>query len=136
MIKYRSLRNWKYQLVRPYKVSTPLLNHAVDEQFYRLNKTGDLLIRKGYCWDGPSGPTWDSPSSLRPSLVHDVFYQMMRKRSVKLDYRKVVDDFFHTQLLEAGMDRFRAWYFWKAVRLFGKSAASSAEPENEVMTAP
>jgi hypothetical protein len=136
MIKYQSLRNWKYRLVEPYTAVTPVRGFEHAAEFFTLLETGTLSVKAGYCWDGPSGPTWDSPESLRPSLVHDVFYQLLRMGVLYSSKRKVVDDFFHFQLLDAGMGRIRAWYFWKAVRAFGWIAASADEPYPAVRSAP
>jgi len=37
-----------------------------------------LLIERGYAWDGPSGPTFDTKDFMIPSLVHDALYQLLR----------------------------------------------------------
>lgn len=136
MISYRELRNWKYQLMSRYKVLTPIRTFEHTGKFFSLHESGKLVVEVGYCWDGPSGPTWDSPNSLRPSLVHDVFYQLLRMEVLPQVERDNVDSFLHFQLKEAGMGRFRAWYFWKAVRLFGWKAAAVSKESSPVKQAP
>jgi len=95
-----------------------------------------LVIERGYCWDGPSGPTWDSANALRASLVHDVFYQLIRQGIIPMKERKPIDDLFRKLLLDSGMSRFRAWYYWKAVRAAGFFAASKREKGIETREAP
>ena len=119
-----------------YELETPVFGSYLRTAFCDLRSNGLLTIREGYCWDGPSGPTWDSPAAMRPSLVHDVFYQMIRLGAVPMSTRATIDDFFHKQLLDAGMGRFRAWYYWKAVRMFGKRAASGEESIKQIKCAP
>lgn len=135
-VRYRDLRHWKYQVMNDVRFETPLTGYEHDARYFTVTEDGVLEIREGYCWDGPSGPVWHTPSALRPSLVHDVFYQLIRMGIMSRRHRKRVDDLFHAQLLEDGMGRFRAWYFWKAVRLFGWRAASKDEPYPAVRTAP
>ena len=48
---------------------------------------GQLTIKRGYCWDGASGPTFDTPSTMLASLVHDALYQLMRECLLPQDYR-------------------------------------------------
>jgi len=72
---------FKYQLEEDFVVRTEILvNRVVDDgAFLRLMPDGWLLIRKGYAWDGPSGPTFDTDDFMIGSLVHDAFYQMLRR---------------------------------------------------------
>ena len=79
---------------------------------WRINK-----VKQGYAWDGASGPTFDTKSSMRPSLVHDAFCQMMRSRLIDYDkWQDKVNDFFKQQCKEDGMWGIRAsiWYARRA----------------------
>ena len=63
---------YKYQLKREYSQQIDIKpNRHVDMDFIILTMTGFLIIKKGYAWDGPSGPTIDTPNFMRGSLVHD-----------------------------------------------------------------
>ena len=76
---YRKLNRYKYQLVDPYTLNVGLSGYSVtDQQFIQLTSSGLLTIQPGYAWDGPSGPTWDTPDFMRGSLVHDALYQLIR----------------------------------------------------------
>ena len=85
-----------------------------------------IVIKKGYAWDGASGPTFDTRASFKASLVHDAFYQCMRLRYVTQDSRGEVDRLFRHMLGGMGPLRRGLWYW--AVRLFGKKAATP-EPD-------
>ena len=143
-IYLRRLRPYKYQLMREYEIVIALdkdVKTPVFTDFIRLQRRGKddgwLSIDRGYAWDGPSGPTVDTRSFMRGSLVHDALYQLMRQVYLPLACRKYADDLLRQICLEDGMNRFRAWYVWKNVRLFGGAAAQAREePPNEIIIVP
>jgi hypothetical protein len=57
---------------------------------------------------------------MRAGLFHDALYQLMRENKLKRceTNRKRADKLFHEILLTDGMVRFRAWYYYQAVRQF------------------
>lgn len=122
---------FKYQLRADYVIQTsvlPMSGKDVITEFIRLSATGLLWIRDGYAWDGASGPTWDSPSSMRSSLVHDAVYQLMREELVSQKFRVVIDGKFYDICIEDGMYAWRAKVWHVLVR---DLALSAANPENE-----
>lgn len=133
-IKYRS--GYKYQLVEDYITSVAVKpdTYALVPDFILLESSGRLHIKRGYAWDGPSGPTVDTPDSMRGSLVHDALYQLMREGKLDRDkYRKAADEEFLRICLEDGMLPARAHAWYEAVRLF---AAGAAKPSKDILTAP
>ena len=82
----------------------------------------EIVIKKGYAWDGASGPTFDTPASFEASLVHDALYQCMRLGYVTQDSREGVDQLFRHMLGDMGPVRRGLWYW--AVRLFGRKSAT------------
>jgi hypothetical protein len=82
-----------------------------------------LMIRKGYSWDGGSGPCYDTKTVMRGSLIHDALYQLLRLGLLFPTYRKAADRLLKLICLEDGMNRFRAAYIYRAVRLFAGYAA-------------
>lgn len=125
---------YKYQLHRDYTVQTRITGHCVADAFYTLLQDGTLFIRAGYAWDGPSGPTLDTKTFMRGSLVHDVFYQMMREGQLPQDCFHPANDELRRLCLEDGMWSVRAWWVWRAVERFG-SANAAVQPE-KIITAP
>lgn len=59
------------------------------------------MIRKGYAWDGPSGPTFDTANFMRGAA----------------------DNLLRAMCIEDGMSALRACWVWKGVRWGGKGAA-------------
>jgi hypothetical protein len=128
---YRSLQGWKYQTTALYVHQTPIYGHDVSTPWIRLNAEGQLIIQPGYCWDGASGPTWDSPCSMRGSLVHDAIFQLIRLNLLPLNIKPIADLLFHDILIDDGMSRIRACVWYQAVKLFGGGSCvpGSEQPE-------
>lgn len=122
---YRKIKKlWKYQLVEDFDIDTSIqVSPPVDKTFYRLDSGGVLLIRKGYAWDGASGPAIDTLNWMRASLVHDCLYQMIRLKQISADHKDAADKLMKHILEIDGMSRFRRWYSHVGVSLFGYFAS-------------
>ena len=117
-MKYRSLKNWKYELLEKMETSVDILPTA-QNKFITLHE-GNLKIYAHYAWDGPSGPTIDRPQNMRASLFHDALCQLIREGLLAKKYRKYADQLFRKHLLEDGMGKFWAWGYYQAVRGWSK----------------
>lgn len=101
----------------------------IKTEFIDLDTEGNLIVKKGYAWDGPSGPVKDTKENMRASLVHDALYQLMRNKEINSrTHRKAADQEFKDLCKADGVSNFRASVYYKALRKFGKPAAS---PENK-----
>jgi len=134
-MRYRA--GYKYQLATKERfddtgVRPPCI---LQTRWLRLRPNGLLEIKSGYAWDGPSGPTFDSKNSIRASLAHDAFYQLMRLKLLDRIWRVEADLYLDKVLEEDGMWFPRRWYWLKGVQLF---AAGAADPINKkpVLEAP
>lgn len=121
---------YKYQLFEEYQTDTPI---KIDEDvssngdYVLLSKEGKIVIKKGYAWDGPSGPTIDTLNFMRGSLVHDALYQLMReKKLIKAVHRDPADRLLQKMCKDDGMCSIRAWWVYHGVSKFGGSAADSS----------
>lgn len=137
-IKYRKLNKYKYQLMENYyyKTDIALDNDTGVPDFVTLRKDGRLEIYKGYAWDGPSGPTIDTKDFMRGSLVHDALYQLIREQKLARKYKEYADKLLHDICIEDGMSKFRAWYVYWAVRLFGKARKDHDNTSDVIIEAP
>jgi len=125
-ITYR--KGYKYQLTVPYVTQIPIKpGKSINTDYIALTKTGKLTIKKGYAWDGPSGPTVDSLNFMRGSLVHDALYQLMREEYLDDDTCRIDADRLLRQMCrEDGMTAIRAMWVYLAVRVGGGPAADPA----------
>ena len=117
-IVYRSIKPWKYELLEEasYKVDIP---ENIVHPYIRIS-SGRLLVRERYVWDGPSGPTIDTKTFMRGSLYHDALCQLIGEGLLDKKYRKYADQLLRQICLKDGMNPFRAWYVYQAVRLYSR----------------
>lgn len=128
MIKYK--RGYKYQLAESYTLPVEIRGLPCSTDWLSLADNGNLTISKGYAWDGPSGPTIDTNTFMRGSLVHDALYQLIRLGLIGAVCRDHADKILMRICLEDGMNKIRAWWVYKGVKWFGgPSAGKQAEPE-------
>ena len=79
-----------------------------------------ICIREGFIWSA-SGPTLDTPDTMRASLVHDALYALIRCGGLdKRQARKVADRNFYRLLREDGTPWWRASLWYRAVRMAGR----------------
>ena len=124
MIKYRKITRYKYQLLEQYCFYTRCpVKKALCFDFIVADSDGFIAIKKGYAWDGPSGPTIDTKNFMRASLVHDAMYQLIREGCIDIAYRDHADRMLQSICIEDGMSKVRAWYVYQSVKYFGKNAA-------------
>ena len=125
-ITYR--KGYKYQLYEDYTVDTDIKPPILAASDYiELTTEGRLTIKKGYAWDGPSGPTFDTPSFMRGALVHDALYQLMREGKLDKKYRIPADQLLKKMCEDDGMGWFRVKYVYWAV---SKLAGFAIDPAN------
>lgn len=120
---YRNLHLYKYQLTSTYSLNINIKGHKYTSQYLTLCKNGMLYIKKWYAWDGPSGPTIDTKTFMRGSLVHDALYQLLRLKIIPFKYRLHADKLLKKICREDGMNKLRAWYVYHAVRIFASKYA-------------
>ena len=128
---------YKYQLTEAYSTDITIKpNNDIDFDYIILSSEGIISIKKGYAWDGPSGPTIDTLNFMRGSLVHDALYQLMREQILDKDtYREQADKLLQEMCKEDGMSSIRAWWVYKGLRIGGDSAASPSN-KKPVIRAP
>lgn len=123
---------YKYQIKEAYDIEIEIKpSTPIDTGYIKLDTTGSLTIKKGYAWDGPSGPTIDTLTFMRGSLVHDALYQLMREKHLDHDmHREAADRLLQKICREDGMWSLRAWWVYQGVRIFADPAAdpSSRRP--------
>lgn len=128
---FRKLNYYKYQLVEDFHIEIEVRpTIPVETPYLSLSGLGQLIVKKGYSWDGPSGPTIDTATFMRGSLVHDVLYQLMRMDILDhSDSREYADRLLRKMCMDDGMCRFRAWYVYTALRWWGEKSAVPTRDE-------
>ena len=131
---YRDITRFKYQVTLTYKHQTDILKCEASAPLIYLDNDGLLTVFGGYLWDGASGPTLDTKSSMRGSLTHDVFYELFRRGKLEQKYRPYADQLLHDICVEDGMNPIRADIWETMVNKFAASAARfGTQPEDTVI---
>lgn len=137
---YRKLKKYKYQLMEDVSITIKknIAKHPVQNRFIELDMAGHLVIKTGYAWDGPSGPTCDTKTFMRGALVHDALYQLMREGHIDdTEHRQYADELLRDICKLDGMCSFRAAYVYFFVRKFsGKYARKTEEPMAKTICIP
>lgn len=111
---------YKYQMrenavadsrIRPGK----LINH----EYFAISVDGVILVRRGYAWDGASGPAIDDPGTLLPSVFHDAGYQAIQLKLLEEFWREALDQMYESLCIECGVNPARARAHYLALRGFG-----------------
>jgi len=135
-IRYRDLPNWKYQLLQDWHTNTAVKGFNIDNPMFTLLEDGRLTVRRGYAWDGPSGPTIDTKSFMRASVVHDVFYQCLREGKLPPSRRKLADQELIRYAKLDGMNPVRRFYAYWSLRAFAGRAAKLKTKPMKIHVAP
>lgn len=122
-------KGYKYQLDQTYDDHITIRpEENIRTRYISLSVSGELEIRYGYAWDGASGPTIDTPSSMRGSLIHDALYQLMRMSLLDHKWKKAIDIMFEGTLVDDDMWSWRARIWYRGVE---KLAGGATLPENK-----
>ena len=131
-IEYKD--GYKYQLTQEYSypilIQTPMFKSdwiTLSRSDNMFQQGMELKIHKGYAWDGPSGPAFDTLNFMRASLVHDAIYQLIREGGLPEWYRHEGDKHLYRICREDGMSWLRAKLVYIGVRIFGSSSAKREE---------
>lgn len=121
---------YKYQAAEKLSVFIPALKSfgACKIKFVRL-KHGLLEILPGFAWDGASGPTIDTKSSMRGGCVHDALYRFIRRELLPPEVKSIADELLHDICVMDEMWHWRADSWYLAV---DRLADSAADPKNRV----
>jgi len=119
---------YKYQLKEDYVTETRITPPTpIQTEYIALMSQGRISIKRGYAWDGPSGPTIDTLNFMRGSIVHDALYQLIREGHLEEGkYREPADRLLQKMCIEDGMSKLRAWWVYQGVRLGGGPAVDPA----------
>lgn len=129
-------RNYKYELARDHVRKVDWLKgFDIDLPYIRVTPDGEVRGKIRYRWDGASGPTIDTPSSMGASCFHDIGYQLMRMGLIPFSYRDSFDEEFRKILMEDGMWEWRANLWHIGVGDWAASHARRRKPP-KILSAP
>jgi len=77
---------YKYVLRNSYEVQTKIKGYRINGDYFKLYKSGNLVISQNYAWDGATLFP-DTKEVMRGSCVHDCLFQMLRESIIPQDPR-------------------------------------------------
>ena len=128
-MKYKKLREYKYVTAEDYRVKVALAFLPYKSEYLEIGMAAGLenylIIKKGYQWDGASGPAIDTKNFMIASLVHDALYQLIREGVIPAHKKEWADSTMKQLCVKAGMNKLRAWWLFRGVHRFGASSCRS-----------
>lgn len=125
---------YKYQIRKNMRFALPpeFQGIEIETDFIKL-ETCLLTIRKGYAYNGASGPTFDTKNSMRPTAFHDAMCQLMAEGLLPREFSPLVNELFRELLLQDGMSSFRSGLWHHGVE---KHGAYSTIRNKNILVAP
>lgn len=115
---------YKYQIREEMRFALPSEFQGVDITTDWITLRDCILtIRRGYAYNGASGPTVDTKNSMRATAFHDAMYQLMCEEMLIREFKPLVDELFRELLRQDGMSAFRSAAWHRAVKKMGASAS-------------
>ena len=118
-MRYKKIKPYKYRNLADESVNFDYAGDILcaDIQIF----TGKLNIMLGFEWDGASGPAFDTKNSMKASMFHDAGCRLINKGLLGKSERKKVDRLYYDICLKEGMNPFRAWYQYQAIRFYQRN---------------
>jgi hypothetical protein len=91
---------------------------TISYDFITLDAYGMLTIMQGYAWDFASG-AFDNKTIRRGSLAHDALCELIHNDLLSYHFWGPAAEEMKAICLEDGMNRVRAWYICRAIKLAG-----------------
>ena len=117
--------NYKYILAEDEWYQTEIYPRKdIITEHVELKSDGLMTLRAGFPTDGPSGPSIDTKTFMRGAFFHDGLYYLLRENLLNVaDARHRADKLLRKICREDGMNRVRAWFVYRAVRLGSEHAS-------------
>lgn len=124
---------YKYQLSRDLWLNTGITGYYAETDYVILFRSGWMLIKKGYAWDGASGPTIDTKSSMRCSAGHDALYQLMQLGLIPRELQPIADKLLERIGNDDGMWKVRSHIWERILSKFGRPNTKPAAYRQELV---
>lgn len=136
-MKYFETTKYKYEVAVEERVHTNIIPPVpIDQPDFAITADGVVIAKVGYMWDGPSGPTFDTPDFMTGSLVHDILAEAMRQGLLPESFWILANKELVRICKEKGMSKIRAtWVYW-GVCLTNNWCRRTTKPEHPILEAP
>lgn len=108
-------------LGEPFSRQTRINGYLAAIPHVLLTPDGLLSLTPNYRWNGANGPVSQDDAAIMGSLVHDPLYELIAAGELPKSERKAADKELRRVMKDYRANAFRRWYFYVAVRLFGRA---------------
>ena len=108
-----------YTLDENYPGKTLVTGYNIAGDRFSLLENGNLILKPGFRWNGPSGPAVDTPKSMMPSGLHDCLYGAISAGLLPDSVRELSDETYREALRNWMVPGWRRLLHFKGVRWFG-----------------
>ena len=124
-MKYSS--GYKHQVRETFSVQLMYIHTSteIDTWYCKLSVSGMLTVKRGFAWDGASGPTWDTKATMTPACVHDCLAKLIRTGCLKHSVWRHADYELEHLMKQRGVWKIRRRIWMKGLKLTGGSYAAS-----------
>jgi hypothetical protein len=113
-LKHFRITRYKYEVYAPIAVQTAIRPPApINEEDFGITMDGVVVAKKGYKWDGASGPAIQRKENRRASLIHDILAEAMRLGLLPQHCFALANDELVRLCIEDGMNP------WWAKNIYG-----------------
>jgi len=98
-MKYRKI-DAKYEVEEPESRQTSIYGYDIDTHRIRLTPKGVMTLKKHFTWNGASGPTFDTLSTITPSGFHDAGYELIEEGLLPPSYKEYFDGLLYFDLIQ------------------------------------
>ena len=127
--------HYKFKVEKDLNLKLPVSMPDFEHEYCSV-KNGVVYVKKGYAWDGASGPVFNTKNTLVASLVHDVLYQAQRLNLIEHNStnRKNADKNFYELLKYFGVNPISCKIWYLAVRFFGKKSTTKIQDNDKLLS--
>ena len=127
--------HYKFKVEKDLNLKLPVSMPDFEHEYCAV-KDGIIYVKKGYAWDGASGPVFNTKNTLVASLVHDVLYQAQRLNLIEHNStnRKNADENFYELLKYYRVNSIRCKIWYLAVRFLGKKSTTKIQDNDKLLS--
>lgn len=108
-----------YTLDSKYTAVTLIRGWNIQTDSCTLLPNGNLVLNRGFIWDGPSGGAIDTANTMMPSAMHDCLYGLITAGELPKEARKLADKSYRDALKTWRVARWRRMLHFRGLSLLG-----------------
>ena len=137
-IRHSEITRYKYRVEETLAVQTKIRPpQPINQEDFGITMDGVVIAKKGYLWDGASGPAIQRKQNRRASCIHDVLAEAMRQGLLPQSNWIPANEELGRLCIEDGMSPWWAINIYvRGVSLTNNWCRVTCKPEHPILEAP